>query len=124
MAPNDLLEEFEVLANEFRTIGGVPGDVAARVRRAANQPKRDGIADADHDYGDRSRRVMGSLGRRRDWRHDQVNLEAHQVSGELRQAIEFALRPPVLDDDILAFDVAELAKTLAKLVHVRSRGTG
>ena len=62
--------------------------------------------------------VVASLGRQSGWRapsrDDHVNLEPDQLGREFRQALGLPLGGPELDDEVLALDVAELAKPLAE----------
>ena len=43
--------------------------------------------------------------------HDDVDLETNQLSRQLGEPVILALRPAEFDDDVLAFDVAEVAQT-------------
>jgi hypothetical protein len=54
-------------------------------------------------------------------RDDDVHPQSDQLGGKLRQSFEIARREALLDDEILALDVAELAQLLAKRVKVLPR---
>jgi hypothetical protein len=49
---------------------------------------------------------------------------AYQVSGEFPQPLRFALGPSVLDDDVPAFRVTELAETFTKALYQGRRRVG
>jgi hypothetical protein len=61
------------------------------------------------------------LGRHRD---DQVWGDADEVYGKLGKAVKLGLSPPEFDDDVLALDIAEFAKTLPELLQSRLRRDG
>jgi hypothetical protein len=56
---------------------------------------------------------MGSTGRGRGDRHDQLNPEADQIRDEPRKPVCLSVGPSVFDMDILSLDVASLAKAAA-----------
>ena len=76
------------------------------------------IASHDHDDGDCRRCSFGRLGSRRPVGYNNVDLEPDQLRRQRGKAIVPALRPPVLDDDILALHVAEVAKPLAERLQL------
>jgi len=60
-------------------------------------------------------------GRRAPDREHHVHLASHEVRRKLGQSFVLLLRRPVLEDDVLAFDVAQLAEAVAEGVERRSR---
>jgi hypothetical protein len=58
---------------------------------------------------DRLGRLSGGLHLSRRSREDDVDIHANQLSRQLRQLVD-RFRPPELDDNVLAFDIAELAQ--------------
>jgi len=61
--------------------------------------------------------LVVSLARRGAVGEDQVDLELHELRSERGQAPVVALRPPCLDDEVLAFDIAALLHAFAKGVE-------
>jgi hypothetical protein len=51
--------------------------------------------------------------------HEEVRLEPDQLSGEVGQAIELALRPAGLDDDGLALAIAQVPQGVPEALDVR-----
>ena len=45
-------------------------------------------------------------------RNDDVDLELHQLRRKIGKPVELSFREPILDDDVLSFDIAELAQPL------------
>jgi hypothetical protein len=84
-------------------------------REAGDEPRRDGIGgDAPHDDRYRAGRVPGSKARRGAGGHDELDLHGDELGRERGQPVVAVLREAVLDDEVLALDVAALAQTLAK----------
>jgi hypothetical protein len=52
--------------------------------------------------------------------HDHVHLEPDQLRREVSQPIVFALRITVLNDEVLALDIAKLAQPLLECLHTWS----
>ena len=72
-------------------------------------PEADGVGmDGEHD-GDRLGRLSGGLHLGRRHREDDVDIHADQLGRQLRQLLD-RFRPPELDDNVLAFDIAEFAQ--------------
>jgi hypothetical protein len=51
---------------------------------------------------------------------DDVGVEADELSRKLRQAIESVLRPPILDCEVSAVDIAVISKPELEGLDVRS----
>ena len=100
------------LGNEER----VAGDVAARPREARNEAKPHGIADIGYD--DRYRIRCGCLlrgeGARDRVRHDDIDLEPNELGRECGKTIVLTFCKAILDDDVLAIDVTQVAKSRSK----------
>src|SRR6516162_1406362 len=63
---------------------------------------------------------MRSTGRGRRVRDDELNPEADQVGDKPRKTVGLALGPSIFDVEILALDVASLAKPTVKLLYESS----
>ena len=99
-------------------------DVAAWTREAGNETEPNRVANIDHDDGDRRGRFPGRRRRRRRRRDDDGHLEPDQLGGEVGQPVKIALRKPILDNDVLALDMAEISQTPTKGVEVLPRLKG
>src|SRR5262249_49805398 len=49
--------------------------------------------------------------------HDHIDVELHQFGCEVREAVVSALGPPIVDDNVLALLLSELAKTRSQRVN-------
>src|SRR5262245_24168447 len=116
---NNLLEQLETLPGQFGTKDGKPRDISPRSRKAADKTGAHRIANACHDDGNGAGRLLECAGTRSPLRHDDVDVEADQLRREAREGIEHPFCPSVLDDDILSFQVTEIAKALPKCLNIR-----
>jgi hypothetical protein len=96
-----------------------PGHVASRATEADRDAARHGIADERHHDRDRARLLTGRLDGRRRCRHDDIDLSPRQLRGKRGQPFEAAVRPALLDDEVVSLDVADFAQTLAKRLGER-----
>src|SRR5262249_41562370 len=94
-----------------------PREVAARPGEAGDQPVRDRIAAMPEDDGDRRGRAFRGECRRRAAGQDQIDLATDEIGGQCGQPIVMALRPEVLDRNILYLDVDGFAQSLVELGH-------
>ena len=78
------MEQLDTLRCQFHCNECYSGDVAARVRKAFDQPKRDGIAAADENNWNLVRRLCGGERLRRSNREDDVYTVLDQFNRELR----------------------------------------
>ena len=84
-------------------------------RQAGDEAGLDRIGgEAPHDDRDRAGGLPGREARRRAGRQDELHLQSDQFGRERGQPIVAVLREAVLDDDVLALDVAVLAQSLEK----------
>ena len=72
-------------------------------------PEADGVGMGREHYGDRRGQVPDRPDLRRGRREDEVDRQAHQLGGHLRQLVD-RCREPELNDQVLAFDIAEVAQ--------------
>ena len=100
---------------------GQAGQIAAGTGEAGHEPGGDGIAHSgEHNRNGRG----GLLGCQCAWRttgYDHIDVELHQLGCELREAVVSAIGPPIVDDNVLALLVSELAKARSQGVNVASR---
>ena len=75
----------------------------------------------EHHDRDRVGRLTHGDGCGHGGSNDDIHLRVRELSRELLQALRVALGEPLIDDDRLAFDVAELPQALPKDGHVLLR---
>src|SRR2546421_246926 len=51
-------------------------------------------------------------------RHDQIDLETHQIGRHVRESLGVTFRRPVFDHQVLPFDVAEFPQALTQRVQI------
>lgn len=101
------------------------GEIAARPCQTRDEARSDGVATDPYDR-DRARRLLRREDRRRAPGDDNVDLPTDKVGKEGGMLLQHA-RHPVLDDDVLSFDVSVVAQTLPDWLRVidrRSVGDG
>jgi hypothetical protein len=123
--PSDIrervLQDLEQLGVQTEARGtGHPGDVPFRATDIRHQPDLDGIAvEQDRDHRD------GRVGRLRHNAcvdragHDAFDAKVNQLGGVDRVQILVAPGPPILDRDVLIFDVAQLAQPVPERIPLR-----
>ena len=97
------------------------GDVAARPRQAGHEPDRHRIPSIAMTIGIVAGRLLGGQGPRSAGGHDDVDLEPDQLGWQGREPLELPVRLAVLDDNVLAVDVAEVPKSLSECLDPISR---
>src|SRR5262245_34229886 len=114
------MQQLQPLRRDLIAQGSNAGQIAAGPAQAGNQPKCDRIGPG-HKY-DRNgcrRRLRRSRARNAAERRNDVDLPASPFGGQPRQSIVVALRPPIFNRQVLAFDIAGLAQACSKCAHVR-----
>src|SRR5215468_2203324 len=120
-----IMEEPQPLGRNFSGEKIDPGRVAARLGKAGDETKFDGVvADAEDDR-DRCGRSLGRLSNGGlAGRSDNGYATTHEVSHERRQAIELALQPVVFHRYVLALEVAGFVEGFAERSRIAPRGLG
>jgi hypothetical protein len=111
-------EEFESLPLQLRRHRGQAGHIAPGSGEAHHEAGGDWVPRDGGDDGDGRRRVLGRQRAGGAGGEDDVRLETDQLLREARMAFLLALRPPVLDGEILPLHVAELPEALSKGVNL------
>jgi hypothetical protein len=101
-----------LLYNPLRVKGAGPRDVPTGPLQIGDQSTGNWIDYHSEDDGDGRGCVLGSHSPYTTHHTDHVHLETDQFGGKFRQAVEPPLRPSVLDDDVPALNIAEVAKPL------------
>src|SRR5215813_1714149 len=122
---DQIMEEPQPLGRNLAGEKIDPGGVAARLGKAGDETKFDGVvADAEDDR-DRCGRSPGRLSNGGlAGRSDNGYAPADEVSHERRQAIVSALQPVVFDHHVLALDVAGFVEGFAERSRIAPTGLG
>jgi hypothetical protein len=113
-----VLEELQLFPAEVGGQGSQSGDVAPRPGEAGDEAAPHRIAHAHHHNGDRRGRVLGGPGRWRPIGHDDLHRETDPLSREGREPLVLPFCPTVLQDEVLAFDIAARAHPLQERPHI------
>ena len=108
----DLFEQLQLLPHDLPANAGQPSDVAAGPRQACDETHDHRVGSDGEDDRDRAGRLLGCRRSGRAPGNDDVHLQANEFGGERRQPLRPALCEPVLDRDVLAFHIAQLAQSL------------
>lgn len=114
---HDLPEQLQAFRADFWMHEGNPRDIPTWAREAGHKPIAHGIGRKRHHNGDRRRSLHGSASRQGDVGHDEIHLESDQFCRQAGQLIGLLLGISPLDDNVLAFDVAELAQSLPECLR-------
>src|SRR5215472_1602487 len=109
---NDLLEQLELLLGQLRGEESEASDVPTRVSEAGYETTPLGECRYDDRYGLRS--LLGGAGVDVVRRHDDVGFPSDELRGKGRDPLGSPLRGEVLDDEVLALQVAELPQSLGE----------
>ena len=109
-----LLEQFPPFPFRLLCGGGQSGNVAAGFCEARDEARRDRIADAHHDEGNRIRCFFDSEGGRGPGGHNDRHVLAEQLRDQGWKTLVVPFCPSIFDDDILFLDVAKVAQALAE----------
>jgi hypothetical protein len=111
-------EDLQVFPDEFGAHDGQSGDVATGPGEAGDEAAPHRIANAHHDDRDRRGRVLGGQRRWRIRHQQDVHREPDQLGREGREPLVLPCRPAVLQDEVLAFDIAERAHPLQERLPI------
>ena len=113
---NDLPQQLDHLAAQIAGEIGDAGDIRSRPRQAGDQALTDGIGDADEDDGDRGGRAAGGDHPACGPCQDDIVATAHEIGRDIPH-LGRARRRAEFDDEVLTFDIAALAHSLAERAH-------
>ena len=94
-------------------------DVSSGFRIVADEARVDGITHVAHYDWNRRSGFLGRKTRLRAARHDHVDLECHEVRGEILQPIVIPFRESAVDNERFALDVTQLAQLGLEDLHAR-----
>jgi hypothetical protein len=97
------------------------GHVATRVAKAGYQAVADRIGHGRHHDGNRAGRSLGGTDCRCGRSDADLRVELYQLGRQGGQPVLLAGGPPVVDEQVAAFDIAELAQSLKKGFVLRDR---
>src|SRR5262249_34463405 len=112
---NRLLDQFRPLPAQplHPLLHCHPGDVPARSREARHETRPDRVASSGYDR-DRRRRTLGRTCNRGSECYENIHIETQKLPDEIRKSVRNTLPEPVLDDDVLPFDVTKFAEATPK----------
>ena len=116
-AGNDLAQHLDHLAAQVGGEIGDAGGVRSRPRQACHQTQTDGIGDPNEDDGNCRGRVAGGDHRRCGPCQDDIVATAHEIGRDLPVLLGSIRRRAVFDGQVLAFDIAALAHSVAECVQ-------
>src|SRR5262245_43870984 len=115
---NNLLEKLQPLGTDVRANDGIAGDISSRSGEAWHEPGAYGIADRDHDDGNRG---GGLLGRQACGRAEGCN-NVHRATNERRcglgESLRHAIGIRIVEGDVVAVEVTEIAQPVTEGVPV------
>jgi hypothetical protein len=104
---------------------GQPGNVAARMGKAGDEPRAHGFYCHNHDDGEGRGRLLGGGNRRVSNGYDDIDPERSQFGGEAGEPLGFPVGRSGFDHDVPALDIAEIAQPLTeRLTHGGIGGLG
>jgi hypothetical protein len=92
------------------------GHIASRTRQARHKSAADGIGRVTHDDRDGTRRLLRRPDRSPGPQHENLDLQAHQLGGELGEALVASFRQAPLDGKIRSLSIAKLAHALQQAI--------
>jgi hypothetical protein len=96
-----LLEKLQTLGDGLTSLPSQSRDIPPGVRKATHEPEADRIRWHDHHDRDRLCRGEPRLNRVVNRRNDDIDVELHQLGGEVREPRDVAMRPSPLYGDVL-----------------------
>src|SRR5262245_35446559 len=109
-----LMQQPKLLCPKLSSDKRDTGDIAAGPVETGDEVELNRVAAACEDDRDRRSRRLGYDCRGGVMRSDHRHLTAYQISCEVGQSVVLVLRPSILDDDILALDVAGFTNALTE----------
>ena len=108
-ARDQLFEEGQPLGGQLARYRGHPRDVSAGPRQARREPELDGVGTGRGHDGNDAGRLLGRerCGVARG--HQDVDLGGDELGGQALERGHLSVSPPRVKDDVLAFDVPQLA---------------
>ena len=112
-ARNGLLEHLQTLCDELRGEEGQPRDIAARPRKAGDEPAPNRIGSSSEHNGEGPGRLLGGQGGEcASCSHDDINLERNQFGRKSGEPLGLPLGTSVFNHEVAALDVTEVTQSL------------
>jgi hypothetical protein len=106
-------EQLEPFSVQLHTQHGQSRQIAPGTGQALDQARLHRVTPhAYHHNGERRRRLLSGARRLKGVCHDQVDLETHQLSRQLWELLQLALREAIGESDGLSLHVAQLPQAL------------
>jgi hypothetical protein len=116
---NSLFEELEPLGDYSGAKNRIPSNIPAWIGEALREARAQCIADPDHDNRNCCRRSHGRDGGRRPVGSDHIHGQADELSRSLGEPFGHAIGVAIVEGDVPAFHVAEVAQSLTESVRRR-----
>jgi hypothetical protein len=107
-AGNKFLQEPQALPAELRRHATITGDVSARACQAHDEPGPDRIGAVGHHDRDRLRLLLDRRNPFIGGRHDDVDLDSHELGGGLGESLTLELAEPLFEDNVSPFHISPL----------------
>src|SRR5436190_21127018 len=111
---NSLLENLQPLGTDVRAKDGIAGDISSRSGEAWHEPGAHGIADRDHDDGNRGGGLLGRQARGRGVGRNNIHRATNERRRGLCQPLRHSVTILVVEGDVAAFEVAEIAQPVSE----------
>src|SRR5438034_5219754 len=105
---NCLLENLQPLGTDVRSKDGVTGDISSRSGEAWHKAGAHGIADRDHDDGNRGGGLLGRQARGRAVGRNDIDRATNERRRGLCEPLRHAVTILIVEGDVAAFEVAEI----------------
>src|SRR5262249_2720775 len=115
---NSLLANLQPLGTDVRAKDGVAGDISSRSGEAWHEPGAYGIADRDHDDGNRGSGLLGREARGRAEGCNNVHLATNERRRGLGESLRHSIAIRIVEGDVLAFEVTKIAQPVTEGVPV------
>ena len=111
---NHFPEQLQPFPFHFRRDRGQPRDVPAGPREARDEARSRRVANGHHDERNRRCRLLDGERGGCASGNDHINFQGDQFGDEGRKAFILSFRPSILDQNVLALDVAEVPQAFAE----------
>src|SRR5262249_27631250 len=111
---NGQFEKLQPLGTDVRTNDAVAGDISSRSGEAWHEPGAYGIADRDHDDGNRGGGLLGRKSCGRAVGRNDVHRATNERRRGLGESLGHSVARRIVEGDVLAFEVTEIAQPVTE----------
>src|SRR5690349_10281523 len=116
-----LFDQLEPFGNELFGHFGRAGDIPTGVGQTAHESRSDRVENGDHYDGGCLGRLLCSPGRRRAKRQQDIDFSAQQFVDQTWEAVVMSFASPILDREVLPYNVRALGEGFLKDFETRSQ---